>query len=207
MMYARSTSVQGDPARVDDGITFVRDEVMPTVLGMDGCIGMSMLVNHETGRGIVTTSWTSEDQMRATDGQVSAFRTRAGEIMGGEPEVQHWEIAVMHREHEAREGSWCRVTWLSCPPEDVESTLDFFRDTVLAKMEGVDGFCSASMLVDRATGQCCATARFETRADLEATREMTRAMREQRSRDSNAVFGDVEECELVIAHLRVPELV
>lgn len=206
-MYARSTSVQGDPARIDEGISYVREEVMPTVTTMDGCMGISMLVNRETGRGIVTTSWMSEDEMRTTDAQVSAFRSRAGEIMGGTPEVTEWEIAVMHREHDAREGSWCRVTWLTCPPDEVDSTLDFFRDTVMTRLEDYDGFCSASMLVDRATGQCCGTARFDSREDLEATREMARGMRERRGQEGNVEFGDVEECELVIAHLRVPELV
>ena len=127
--------------------------------------------------------------------------------MGGEAEVMEWEIAVMHREHDAREGSWCRVTWMTCPPEDVESTIDFFRDTVLARLEGFDGFCSASFMVDREAGQCCGTARFETREDLVATRDMAQAMREQRSRESGVRFPDIEECELVIAHLRVPELV
>jgi hypothetical protein len=146
--------------------------------------------------------------MRMTDINVSAFRSRAAEIMGSDdPEVREWEIAIMHREHDAREGSWCRVTWLTCPPSDVESTLDFFRDTVMPSLEQFDGFCSASMLVDRATGQCCATARFDSREDLEATREMARGMRERRSQDSDVVFGVIEECELVIAHLRVPELV
>ena len=207
-MYARSTTVTGDPARIDEGIRFVREEVMPAVTGMDGCIGMSMLVNRETGRGIVATSWTSEEDMQATAGQVVAFRGRAAEILGaGEPEVREWEIAMMHREHDAREGSWCRVTWLTCPPADVESTLDFFRDTVMPRLEEFDGFCSASMLVDRATGQCCATARFDTRADMESTREMAQQMRDRRSQESGVVFGEIEECELVIAHLRVPELV
>lgn len=206
-MYARSTSVQGDPARIDAGITFVREEVMPAVTGMDGCIGLSMLVNRETGHCIATTSWMTEDDMRATEGKVSALRSRGAEVMGGEIEVREWEIAVMHREHDAREGSWCRVTWLTCPPEDIESTLEFFRDTVMARLEDFDGFCSASMMVDRETGQCCGTARFDTREDLEATREMAQGMRDRRSRESNVVFGDVEECELVIAHLRVPELV
>ena len=206
-MYARSTSIQGDPARIDQGISFVREEVMPSVTGMDGCIGLSMLVNRDTGRCISTTSWMSQDEMQATDERVAALRSRGAEIMGGDVSVQEWEIAVMHREHEAREGSWCRVTWLTCPPEDVESTIDFFRDTVMARLEGVDGFCSASFMVDRESGQCCGTARFETRADLEATRDMAREMREQRSREAGVEFRDVEECELVIAHLRVPELV
>jgi hypothetical protein len=174
---------------------------------MDGCLGLSLLVNREKGRGIATTSWVSQDAMRATDGSVSRFRAQAGELMGGEATVQEWEIAVMHREHDAQEGSWCRVTWLSCEPSEIESTIDFFRDSVLARMEGTDGFCSASFMVDRGNGQCCGTARFETRADLEATREMASGLRRERSSTGAVEFTDIDECELVIAHLRVPELV
>jgi heme-degrading monooxygenase HmoA len=207
VVYARSTSIQGDPGRVDEGIRFAREEVMPAVTGMDGCIGMSMLVNRDTGRCIVTSSWMSQDEMRGTESQVRALRSRAAEIMGGEVDVKEWEIAVMHREHEAREGSWCRVTWLTCPPAEVETTIDFFRDTVMTRLEETDGFCSASLMVDRESGQCCGTARFDSREDLEATRELAQRMRDQRSREGNVEFGDIEECELVIAHLRVPELV
>lgn len=206
-MYARSTSITGNPDQIDACIAFLRDEVMPTVGAMDGCMGLSLLTNRDSGRCIATTSWESEDAMRATDGAVSPFRARASELMGGEATVDEWEIAVMHREHEAREGSWCRVTWLKSEPSEVGTTIDFYKDNVLPRLEEDDAFCSASMLVNRATGQCCGTARFETRAALEATREMATRMREERSRTSGVEFTDVDECELVIAHLRVPELV
>ena len=97
--------------------------------------------------------------MQATDGVVSPLRERASELMAGEATVDEWEIAVMHREHDAQEGSWCRVTWLRCEPSEMESTIDFFRDSVLGRMEGTDGFCSASFMVNRMTGECCGTTR------------------------------------------------
>lgn len=206
-MYARSTSITGDFGQIDACIRYVRDEVMPMVTAIDGCLGLSLLVNRDTGRCIATTSWLSEDAMQATDGQVSPLRDRASELMGGESTVDEWEISVMHREHDAQEGSWCRVTWLQCEPGETEATIDFFRDSVLARMEGTEGFCSASFMVNRTTGQCCGTARFETRADLEATREIASGLREQRSSMGGVEFTDLDECELVIAHLRVPELV
>jgi quinol monooxygenase YgiN len=206
-MHARSTSIMGDSSQVDACIRYVRDDVMPAVTAMDGCLGLSLLANRDTGRCIATTSWTSEEAMQATDGVVSPLREHASELMAGEASVDEWEIAVMHREHDAQEGSWCRVTWLRCEPSEVDSTIDFFKDTVLARIEGADGFCSASFMVNRLTGECCGTARFETRADLDATREMARGLREDRSRMGGVEFTDIDECELVIAHLRVPELV
>ncbi len=206
-MYARSTSITGDPGQVDACISYLRDEVMPAVTAMDGCMGLSLLTNRDSGRCIATTSWLSEDAMRATDAEVSSFRTRASELMGGEATVDEWQIAVMHREHDAQEGSWCRVTWLRSEPSEVDSTIDFFKHTVLGRIEESEGFCSASMLVNPETGQCCGTARFETRAALEATRDMAGALREKRSAMGGVEFTDIDECELAIAHLRVPELV
>ena len=206
-MYARSTSLTGDAGQIDACVEFVRDEVMPAVTAMDGCMGLSMLIDRESGRCIVTTSWRGEDEMRATEGQVGPLRDRASEIMGGAPTVENWEIAVMHREHEAEEGSWCRVTWLKSDPSEIGSTIDFFKDTVMTKLEQNEAFCSGSFLVDRTSGRCCGTARFDSRDGLEATRDMARQMREERSATSGVTFTDIAECELVIAHLRVPELV
>jgi len=207
MMFARSTSITGDPAKIDACITYLRDEVMPEVTSMNGCMGLSMLVNRDSGLCIATTSWLSEAEMMATEREVSPMRSRAEEILGGSATVDKWEIAVMHREHDAMEGSWCRTTWLQCPPADMDATIDFYKDNVLTKMEESDTFCSASMLVDRATGRCCGTARFESREGLDATRDMASALRAQRSDMGGVEFTGIEECELVIAHLRVPELV
>jgi len=206
-MFARSTTITGDPGNVEAGITYLRDEVMPALTGMDGCIGLSMLVNRETGRCIATSSWSSEEAMRATESAVSPRRSRAAEILGGEVQVDEWEIAVMHREHEAREGSWCRVTWVQADLSEIDRSLEYYKNTVLPRLEESEGFCSASLMINRTTGRGCGTARFDSRATLDATREQARAQREERTRMGGLEFTEIDECELVIAHLRVPELV
>lgn len=206
-MFARSTTVTGAPENIDTGIAYVRDEVMPALVGMEGCIGMSMLVNRASGTCIATSSWGSEEEMLASADQVSGHRDRAVDLLGGEPQVEEWEIAVMHREHEAREGGWCRVTWLQTDPSEVDTSRDFFRDTVLPRLEETDGFCSASLMINRSNGMACGTMRFDSQAQLEATRDMAAGLRAERSRMGAGVFMAVEEMELVLAHLRAPELV
>ena len=83
-MYARSTTVRGDPNSVDEGIAYVRDEVMPAVQRMDGCVGLSMLADRTSGRCIVTTAWADYDALRLSADGVKPMRQRAAEIMGGE---------------------------------------------------------------------------------------------------------------------------
>jgi len=204
-MYARSTSINGNPDAIDAGIACVRDEIMPELMAMDGCVGLSMVVDRESGRCIATSSWLDEESMRASGGQVAPYRSRMGEILGGSPEVDEWEVALMHRDHASVAGSCCRITWAR--PSDVDASLEAWRTRLLPTIETTDGFCSASMLVDRARGVTCATVGFDSRAALDASREMAAARRETAAQDLGIEFLGVSEFDLVVAHLRVPELV
>src|SRR4029434_6539741 len=73
-MHARSTTIKADPDNLDAGIAFTRDEVMPAIQQINGCIGLSMLTDHESGRCIVTTSWADADAMRAATEDVHPIR-------------------------------------------------------------------------------------------------------------------------------------
>ena len=73
-MYARSTTVRGNPQAMDDGIAYIRDKVMPAVRQMDGCVGLSMLAERDTGRCIVTTSWADHESLKASADGVMAMR-------------------------------------------------------------------------------------------------------------------------------------
>ncbi len=206
-MHARSTTIMGDPQKIDSGIAFVRDEVQPMVSAMDGCLGLSMLVDRESGHCIVTTSWQTEEQMRATDESVKAARTRGGEVLGGEAQVEEWEVAVMHRDHMAPEGSCCRVTWLRLNHGEVDRAIGVYKTGLLPQIEKLEGFCSASMLIDRLTGRACGTVAFESRAALDASRDQAWTIRESGAREAGVDITEVVEFDLVISHLRLPELV
>ena len=150
-MYARTTTVHGDPTRVDDGIAHVRDRVMPAVMDMDGCVGLSMLADRESGRCIVTAAWADEQAMRASAEGVKTMREQAREIMGGEMEVHEYEIAVMHRRHEAPEGACTRVIWSRADTGHIDRVLDAYRMTMVPQLDELPGFCSVSLMVDRET--------------------------------------------------------
>src|SRR4029077_19333814 len=74
IVYARSTTIQAQPSSIDAGIAHVRDEVMPALPGMAGCIGLSLLVDRQSGRCIVTSAWETEDAMRDSEEQVRPIR-------------------------------------------------------------------------------------------------------------------------------------
>ncbi len=206
-MYARSTTVRGNPQSLDDAIAYLRDEVMPAVQRMEGCIGMSMMCDRDTGRCIATTAWESEEAMHNSEGGLHDMRRRYAEMLGGRPEVQEWEIALLHRLHHAPEGACCRVIWSEGNPEDAERVLDAFRMTLLSRLEDLPGFCSVSLLMDRENGRAVTATDYESRAAMERAADTARPMREEFTRQMGLEVTDVAELELALAHLRVPETV
>ncbi len=112
-MYARSTTIRGNPQSIAAGTDYVRDEVMPAVRGMDGRVGLSMLADRESGMCIVTTSWRDRESMQASAEGVRPMRDRAIQVFdGAEYEVHEWEVSAFHLRHEAQDVACDRVTWL-----------------------------------------------------------------------------------------------
>lgn len=206
-MYARSTSVHADPRSVDDGIAYVRDEVMPAVQKMDGCVGLSMMCDRDDGLCIVTTAWADEAAMRSSAEGARSMRERAVEIFGGEPEVQEWDIAFLHRAYETRDGACARVVWSRTVPDLVERTVDAYRMSLLPRLEEMPGFCSISLMVSRAEGRAVSATVYESQQSLDETRDLSANLRDDFAMSMGVAITDVAEMELVLAHLRVPETV
>lgn len=206
-VFARSTTIMGDPTTMDAGIAYVRDDVMPAVMAMDGAAGLSMLCDRESGQCIVTSSWTSEEAMRASDLNLRPMRERAGELLRGTPQIEQWEALVMHRDHHSLLGACCRATWLRFDRGTMDDGLDLYRYVILPALEELDGFCSASLLVNRELGRACSTTTFDSVPAMEASRERSWAIREAGVREAGVDVLDVAEYELAIAHLHLPELV
>jgi hypothetical protein len=181
---------------------------MPLVQGMDGWVGLSMLCDRDSGRCIITTSWAGEEAMRASDEGVRASRARAAEILGDpNPAVQEWEIALMHRMHEAHHGACTRVIWGRRDPGQMDRGLEDFRMTVLPRMEELPGFCNVSLMLDRQDGRTATAVTYDSRASMMEANDRANAMREEFSQSLGVEITEVAEFDLVLAHLRVPETV
>jgi quinol monooxygenase YgiN len=199
-VYARSTMFHGRPENIDAGIAFVKDEAGPMLDQIEGCRGLSMLVDRETGQCIATSSWEDEAAMRASDEQLRPIRDRGRDILGATMQVDEWEIAVMHRTHH---GECCRVSWLK---GDLDAMTATFRVGILPELEQTRGFCSASLLVNREAGVGCATAAWESRSAMESSRSAADDMRSRAASDAGGEIVEVHEFDLAYAHLHVPEM-
>lgn len=206
-MHARSSTIYAHPSFIDDGVAHIRDVVMPTLADTDGCAGLSMLIDRDRGRCIVTSSWRDEEALRASEAVAQGLRDRATEIFHATAAVSRWEIGVLHRDHPARRRAVVRATWLRTDPAVLDRTVDTYKLALLPKMEDLDGFCSASLLVDRASGRAVSSTSFDDWAAMLASREADQAIWAKAVNDTGAQVVEVGEFDLAIANLNAPERV
>lgn len=207
-MYARSTTLQAQPGAIDAGIMYFRDEAIPQLQAIDGYVGASLVVNRETGRCIVAVTWSTAETRQASAESVMPIRERASAVFGaGEYEIDEWEIVAMHRDHPAPAGACVRMTWGRFDPARADEFVDMWKRVVLPAASALDGFCSISLVLDRANGRSIGTATFESRAALEQSRDASAEIRARAGKEGPVEIADVQEFELAHAHLHVPEMV
>ena len=183
-----------------------RDEVMPALRAITGCVGMSLLADRESGRCIATTAWDDMAAMHASADQVRPLRAHAAKAFGASTAVDEWQIAALHRDHRSGDGACVRATWLKARPDQFDQAVDFYKTTVLPEIEALDGFCSTSLMSDRTSGRAVVSTTYDSQDAMERSRDQARSLRTALLRDLGADQLDVGEFELTLAHLRVPEM-
>ncbi len=207
-VHARSTTIQAQTSSIDGGIAYMRNDLMPELDKIDGYVGISLLVDRESGRCIITAAYESEDMMHAAADKAKQLRSQATEWFGGTVEkIEEWEIGVLHRDHQSADGACARVTWVKGDPATADPKIDYYKASVLPELENLDGFCSASLLIDRTTGRSVSTVTFDSREAMERNRDQAMALKTEKMREAGVEELDECEFELALAHLRVPELV
>ncbi|WP_416563134.1 antibiotic biosynthesis monooxygenase [Nocardia testacea] len=205
-MFARSTTIQAQPSAIDAGIAHMRDVVLPALREIPGCIGLSLLVDRDTGRCIATSAWESVDAMHNSREQIDPIRNRALATFRGNAQVEEWEIAGLHRAHHADEGACVRATWVKTDPNRLDSAIEIYKSATLPAMEDLEGFCSASLMINRKSGRAVSCTSYDSAASMRASREQSASLRVDAARRTGVEALDVREFELALAQLRVPEM-
>ncbi|MET4611437.1 hypothetical protein ABIC28_002426 [Rhodococcus sp. PvR044] len=205
-MFARSTTIQAHPSFIDAGIKHIRDTVMPALAELEGCAGLSLLVDHDSGRCIATSSWMDEESLRRSEGPVLQLRDEAAKAFNGTTTVERWDIAILHRDHHSSHGACVRAVWLKLEPGRMDHAIDVYKMVSMPAMEDLEGFCSASLLVDHAAGRAVSSVTFDSHEAMDNNRELAQEIRAAAVREMGSEILEVCEFELAIAHLHVPEM-
>ncbi|SDE71832.1 hypothetical protein SAMN05660485_01650 [Blastococcus fimeti] len=206
-MYARSTTFHGDPHRIDEALTYLRDRAMPALMGMDGFVGISMLADRGSGRCIITSSFEDLAALHRSASEMRGIRARTADILQSPQALEEWQIALLHRERSAPEGARTRVTWCRTDPDRLDPTLDAYAESIVPRLSDLPGFCSVSVLADPVEGRSVAAVTFADDAALEQAGAQLAPLLQELGRRYAGQVTDEATFDLVLAHLRVPETV
>ncbi len=94
-MYARVTTLEGPPDKIDDGTRHVQEQTLPQLQQMDGFKGFVTLADRQSGKQLAVALWESEEALRATEDTVSSMRSGVAEAAGATVAgVERYEVAV-----------------------------------------------------------------------------------------------------------------
>jgi hypothetical protein len=205
-MFVRATTITSDPARIDEGVDFVRNSVVPAVNTLPGCLGLSMFVDRENALVTVSTAYTSEQTRAEADTLLTPLRAKGTRILGGgTPVTEFFELAVIDRLRPAEPGFWSRLTRVTIEPTQVDEAVDAYTSSTLNDVQLLPGYCSAVLLIDRQRGMGLVSVTFDSLQHLVDSRTQGEQIREVGLAKAGAEIVEVRESEIVIAGIRLPQ--
>jgi heme-degrading monooxygenase HmoA len=95
-VHARMTTIEMDPARIDEAVAMVEEQDLPTWRDLDGFKGFTLLLDRASGKVVGTSYWATQDQMQASENAVTESRQRAADTGGATspPQVERFEVAL-----------------------------------------------------------------------------------------------------------------
>jgi quinol monooxygenase YgiN len=95
-MYARLTTMQVQPEKVDDAVRVIREAVMPTAQQQRGFKNLNLLVDAAAGRVLVLSWWETEQDLAASEnsGYFEEQIARFGTLLAGLPFREVYEVKL-----------------------------------------------------------------------------------------------------------------
>ena len=94
-MFARVITVEGKPAKVDEGIRNYREKVIPTIKKWHGFKHAYLLVDRKTGVEVSVVLWETEKDVQASTEGALQLRSQFAQAVGADkpPIVGNYEVA------------------------------------------------------------------------------------------------------------------
>ncbi len=205
-MHVRATTIDADPGRIDEGVAFVKEHVVPAVATLPGSLGLSMFVDRDTGLTTVSTGWATQQARQDAEELLGVLRGKAMRVLGGgTPVTEYFELVALDRLRPAMPGFWNRATQVTIDPAHLEEAVDTYTSSTVHDLQLLPGYCSATLLVDRPRGMGMVSVVFDSKETLDASRDMGDQIRRAAVEKTGAAMVDVRESEIVIAGLRLPQ--
>jgi len=199
-MHVRVTTING-AAHIDEGVAFVKDQVVPEVRQQKGYRGLTVSGDRSGGIVGVLSLWENEQDMNASESTASKLRPQAAGIFGGEVSVATYEqMAAEVGDTPPGPGSALRIIQVKMDPAQVDDNVAFFKAEVLPQIKATPGFRGVRNLINRATGEGAVGTVWADQASLQAA--MAEAQKRMQQAEARGIeFGESSVREVLFSDL------
>jgi hypothetical protein len=96
-MYARVTTIQISPYRVEEAVGVLREQVVPAIQQQNGFKGYMMFVDRSTGKSVNITLWEDEGDRQVSGPDSDYYRDAIGKVvpfLTDSPLVEDLEMVI-----------------------------------------------------------------------------------------------------------------
>jgi heme-degrading monooxygenase HmoA len=94
-VYARVSTLEGSPEQLDEGVRFLREEILPTGKEDAGFKGLIALADRTSGKALSITFWETEEALLATEQGADQLRSTWAERSGQQiASVESYEVGL-----------------------------------------------------------------------------------------------------------------
>ena len=202
-MFARYTTVRGDPNKIHSAIDHADGQARAAVEGTEGSLGFGVVADAEGGRLIGASYWDSAESMRASEAVLADTRASAAAALDGEVSIERFEVTLAFRHSIPARGAAVRLSRFQVDPARVDEAISLIREESMPKVKGADGLCSFQQLLDRETGAGIIVSTWESPAAFEAFWPVAEQLRARASDRVGMRFSPLETYTMIRTNVRL----
>jgi len=201
-MFVRTTYATGDPAEIGAAIDTLRSEAPGLLQEQPGYRGFGLFADRDLGKIVMGSWWESEQAQLDSDAQLKKRRAELLTPFAKTLTIDAWEAAAVTPNPQVPAGGGFRLNRLEFDPAGADRLVQVFQGDVLPKLQAIDGFAGASLLIDRSKGRGSVGALFSDQAALVASRGPQAGIRGEGVAKSGVTLRSVEEFEVILLERR-----
>jgi hypothetical protein len=94
-MYARISTIEGDPSKINDAVAVLNEKIIPTLKGVKGFTAVNFMADKSTGKLVGVAFWQDQAALEGSMGAVNPMRTEVADAMGGKVvSVESYELVA-----------------------------------------------------------------------------------------------------------------
>ncbi len=204
-MYLRVTAFKSDPAKLDEGIAFLKNKIIPAMSKTPGYLGATCIVDREKGEGAASTLWESLEAMNNAEQLGQQSRTQSAEATGLEVlDVDRFEITVLEMTSPTPQlPSYTRVVTAYGDPKKSDQVIEMIR-AVVPQVKAQPGFRAYVAGINRMTGRGFTASSWATPDQREASNKALAAARQPVVEAGRMSPLEIANFETVVADIKLP---